>query len=90
MTTASGEIEIWPGASHSCLASLSGNGSEGVVYGGENFGPVVVALKDAAYRTTIAGAKISDHSSALRPSHSLDSSLHCDYCYTSSNTQGKV
>ena len=41
------------------------NGSEGVVYGGENFGPVVVALKDAAYRTTIAGAKISDHSSAL-------------------------
>ena len=65
MTTVSGEIEIWPGASQSCLASLTGDGSEGVVYGGENFGPVVVALKDAAYRTTIAGAKISDHSSAV-------------------------
>ncbi len=90
MTTASGEIEIWPGASQSCLASLSGNGSEGVVYGGENFGPVVVALKDAAYRTTIAGAKIFRSSQRSQPSHSLDSSLHCDYCYTSSNTQGKV
>jgi len=32
-----------------------GNDSEGVVFGGEPFGPLVVALKDAAFRTTMAG-----------------------------------
>ena len=57
VTAADGSIDIWPGASQSCIPSVRvvGNESHGVVYGGEPFGPLVVVLKDAAYRTTDAG-----------------------------------
>ena len=50
------QTEQWPGASQVCKVPPSpGNQSAGVVYGGEAFGPLVVAMKDAAFRTLSAG-----------------------------------
>ena len=50
------QIEQWPGESQVCkVPPLAGNQSSGVVYGGEFFGPIVLAIKDAAFRTLSAG-----------------------------------
>jgi len=94
VTAADGSIDIWPGASQSCIPSIRvvGNESHGVVYGGEPFGPLVVALKDAAYRTTDAGdmcflifpCRMSAYAFArglpVRLSIPVRPCLHCNSC----------
>ena len=56
VTDPNGVVDLWPGSSQACMVPpVSGNESQGAVFGGEAFGPLVVAFKDAAYKTTTAG-----------------------------------
>jgi len=50
------QTELWPGASQTCIVQTSpANQSSGALFGGNPFGPIYIAIKDAAYRTLTAG-----------------------------------
>ena len=70
MDASSGTIDVWPGPSQACLSSPGlGDGSHGVLYGGEAFGPLVVVFKDAAFRTTTDGMRLIVDSHQRYPAH---------------------